>query len=253
MDNKFVDVISGNQNTTLLIAELKNMKKQYPILSKKEEQELILKYKNNRDKLNTLLIMHNCRIVFNLAKKYKNRTLDFDSLVQDGFLGLSEAAERFDINKNIKFSTYAYIWIRKYILQRFYLKNKDIDNNSISLNKLIFNHSLKDDGQTELQDYITQYADLNYVKPENLYNTLSTNEHTELCCNLINDLNNDNTLSATDKKIFISILNGSKLKDLSEIYNIAVKDIKSLQSKILKKFKNILANKYQIKSYCELM
>ena len=62
-------IIKGNQNTTKLIAELKKMAKQYPPLSKDEEDDLISKNKCNRQKLNNLLFMHNIRLVFNVAKK----------------------------------------------------------------------------------------------------------------------------------------------------------------------------------------
>ena len=38
-------------------------------------------YKNDRDRLNYLLFMHNIRTVFNQAKFYMSRTDDYDSLV----------------------------------------------------------------------------------------------------------------------------------------------------------------------------
>ena len=116
-------IIQGNDNTTKLLNEIKSSYKQYPTLNKDEERDLIYKYKDNREELNRLFILHNIRSVFNIAKKYSSKVDDFDSLVMDGILGLAEAAKRFDINKNIKFITYAYVWIRKYILQGFYSKN----------------------------------------------------------------------------------------------------------------------------------
>ena len=73
-------VIRGNQNTTKLISELKKAARQYPTLSKGEEEELIKTYAGNRDKLNNLLFMHNIRLVFNVAKKYMAKTDDFDSM-----------------------------------------------------------------------------------------------------------------------------------------------------------------------------
>jgi DNA-directed RNA polymerase specialized sigma subunit len=61
-------------------------------LSKTAERELIQKYRHNRTKLNKLLFMHNIEIVFNQAKKYMSKVEDFDALVQDGMIGLGEAA-----------------------------------------------------------------------------------------------------------------------------------------------------------------
>ena len=76
-------VIAGNQNTTLLLNQLKAAKDQYPNLSKDEERAIIKKYKKNRKELNRLLFMHNIKLVFNMAKKYMSKTNDFDGLVQD--------------------------------------------------------------------------------------------------------------------------------------------------------------------------
>ena len=81
---------------------------------------MIEKYKDDRDRLNHLLFMHNIRIVFNMAKTYMSKTNDYDSLVQNGMQGLAEAARRFKVDKNIKFCTYATIWVKKYMTMYYY-------------------------------------------------------------------------------------------------------------------------------------
>lgn len=154
MGRNTTGMIQGNENTTRLANMLKNAEVQYQPLSKDEELKMIKKYKHDRDTLNQLLILHNLRAVFNIAKKYKSKTDDFDGMVQNGFLGLAEAAKRFDPKMKIKFITYAYVWIRKYVLQGFYAKNIEVDRNSLSLNNLVFNKS-KDGDATELVDYVT--------------------------------------------------------------------------------------------------
>ena len=106
-------IICGNQNTTKLINQLKASSTQYPVLNKKQEREMIEQNRNNRDRLNFLLFMHNIRTVFNQAKAYVSKTNDFDALVQNGMMGLGEAARRFDIDRDIKFCTYATIWVKK--------------------------------------------------------------------------------------------------------------------------------------------
>ena len=88
------DVIQGNQNTTKLINQFKSSLKQYPVLSKKQEREMIEMYRNDRDKLNYLLFMHNVRRVFNQAKAYKNKTNDYDNLVQNGWIEHSRSRIR---------------------------------------------------------------------------------------------------------------------------------------------------------------
>lgn len=60
-------------------------------------------------------------LVYSIALSYKNNFVDFDDLVQEGFLGLKKAYKNFDPSKNVLFHTYAYYWVKKQILE--YIKN----------------------------------------------------------------------------------------------------------------------------------
>ncbi|MER6624661.1 sigma-70 family RNA polymerase sigma factor [Streptomyces sp. NPDC000931] len=61
------------------------------------------------------LVVHNQRLVHSLARPYQDQGLDYEDLLQHGFLGLIRAARKFDPTMGNKFSTYATWWIRQSI------------------------------------------------------------------------------------------------------------------------------------------
>jgi RNA polymerase primary sigma factor len=61
----------------------------------------------------TALMQANLRLVVSVAKRYRNRGLQFLDVVQEGNIGLMRAVDRFDYKRGYKFSTYATWWIRQ--------------------------------------------------------------------------------------------------------------------------------------------
>ena len=55
------------------------------------------------------------RLVAHVAKRYRNRGVAYSDLVQDGFCGLLQAIDRFDLAHETKLATYATWWIRQAI------------------------------------------------------------------------------------------------------------------------------------------
>jgi RNA polymerase primary sigma factor len=95
---------------------------EFPLLTKEQEHAIakrILKAKiNGQD--NTFyhdLVQSNLSFVVKIASEYKNMGVPFEDLLNEGNIGLIEAAHHYDHTRGTKFITYAIWWIRKSILK----------------------------------------------------------------------------------------------------------------------------------------
>ncbi len=87
----------------------------YPLLTRTEEQELLARIARGDKRALDKLVTANLKFVINIANLYKGQGLDVNELVNEGNLGLIEAARRFDAGQKIKFISYAVWWIRQSI------------------------------------------------------------------------------------------------------------------------------------------
>jgi RNA polymerase primary sigma factor len=99
---------------------------QAPLLSAEEEIRLTRAVQLGDDCARKRLIESNMRLVINIAKAYRNRATPLEDLIQEGAIGLMQAAERFDPEKGFRFSTYATHWIRQAIGRAIDNKSKAI-------------------------------------------------------------------------------------------------------------------------------
>ena len=87
----------------------------YPLLTRKEEVELLKRVKAGDQRATNKLVCSNLKFVINVAFMYKNQGFSLPELINEGNIGLIEAAHRFDINRELKFISYAVWWIRQAI------------------------------------------------------------------------------------------------------------------------------------------
>ncbi len=97
-----------------------------PYLAREEEHELALRWKEQRDQhaLHRITMAH-MRLVISMASKFRGFGLSMGDLIQEGHVGLLEAAARFEPEREVRFSTYATWWIRA-SMQDYILRNWSI-------------------------------------------------------------------------------------------------------------------------------
>jgi len=91
--------------------------REYPLLTKEEEMTLARDVRAGKREALNELIESNLSFVVKVASEYRNLGLPFEDLLNEGNIGLIEAAHRYDAGKGTKFITYAIWWIRKSILK----------------------------------------------------------------------------------------------------------------------------------------
>lgn len=128
---KFYEIkkTSGNQSTDRMgspISELDefslditqvylNAIRRMALLTVEQERTLTRLAKEGDVEAEQKMIVHNLRLVVNIAKHYTHANLPFLDLIEEGNLGLMHALDKFDPERGFRFSTYATWWIKQSI------------------------------------------------------------------------------------------------------------------------------------------
>ncbi len=94
------------------LRELRN----YPPMTRKEEEQTLVRAKKGDAKAVEALLTANLRFVVSVALEYQGRGVALSDLIAEGNVGLIEALKRFDEKRGFKFISYAVWWIRQAIL-----------------------------------------------------------------------------------------------------------------------------------------
>jgi RNA polymerase primary sigma factor len=109
------DEFNGSLDSKNLKLYLQQIAK-FPQLTAEQEKELGRRIQNGDKEALKNMIEANLRFVVSYVKKYKGMGLGLLDLINEGNLGLIEAAKRFDPNRNVKFISYAVWWIRQAVI-----------------------------------------------------------------------------------------------------------------------------------------
>src|SRR5262245_54518503 len=97
-----------------------------PLLEREEEQALAIAWRDKQDeKALHKLINAYTRLVVSVASRFRGYGLPMGDMIQEGHLGLLQAASRFEPERNLRFATYATWWIRA-SMQDYILRNWSI-------------------------------------------------------------------------------------------------------------------------------
>lgn len=107
-----------NKCTNIFLSELRKI----PLLTVDEEEELMLKAKNGDKEAKNALTCGNIRFIYSLAKVYARDEDELMDYVNEGFIGLDKALEKFDPTLGYKFFTYGVWYIRREM--NYYLMTK---------------------------------------------------------------------------------------------------------------------------------
>ena len=154
-----------NPTLTRYFSEIRN----YPILTKEQEIGLGKRIEKGQQKSRNKLVESNLSFVVKVASEYRNLGIPFEDLLNEGNIGLIEAAHRYDHRKGTKFITYAIWWIRKSILKalsdqtnlvrvpNYHMKKvKAVRNTEKALREVLGRAPAKDEISTELDSTVAK-------------------------------------------------------------------------------------------------
>jgi RNA polymerase primary sigma factor len=100
--------------------------KDFPLLSREEEKEILKRAKLGDKDAIQRIICSNLRFVVSVSINYQNQGLSMPELINEGNLGLIEAIQKYKPAYDVKFISYAVWWIRQSIIKALYEKVRTV-------------------------------------------------------------------------------------------------------------------------------
>lgn len=199
-------------------------------LSEKQEKIYLERASNGDKEARNKLVEHNLRLVAHIIKKYYGAQSEQDDLVSIGTIGLIKAVDTYDMNKNIRLSSYASRCIENEILMHF--RNAKKSAQDISLNETI--DTDKDGNPLTLLDIM--------AVDDNIIDTLDLKFNSRKLGQYINE-----ELDEREKKIIILRygLDGNEpmtQKNVAKLLNISRSYVSRIETRALKILKKRFDN-----------
>ncbi len=128
--------MDSTRNERTILSRYFSEIRDYPVLSRERELDLAAKVTKGCKSSLDELVESNLSFVVKVASEYRNLGVPFEDLLNEGNLGLIEAARRYDASKGTKFITYAIWWIRKSIFKALSERSRLVRVPSYQLKKV---------------------------------------------------------------------------------------------------------------------
>jgi len=148
--------------------------------------------------------------------------VDLDDLFSEGFLGMTRAFEKFDPNRDVRFSTYARYWIYQYII-------KYLNRFSSALTVPFIHNVVKDQDALGLALMSSSLRDYLIVDP-----SIKEQGKTELCLYLLS------TLSNKKRYVVQQRLNGKTLQQIGGILGVSKGRVRQISEEAYTEMRGVL-------------
>jgi RNA polymerase sporulation-specific sigma factor len=236
------------------------------MLSHEETVELLIKSQNGDNDAKTALLEQNMPLIKSIVRRYINKQIEYDDLMQLGRLGFIKAINNFDLSYGVRFSTYAVPMIageiKRYIRDNGAIKvSRSIKYQNMQLNKYIEEYRCtngKEPSLQEMADFLkVETTDLIFIMESSKYpvSLYAESDDEGLC--LVDKISAKgtqddyiekivlrqiiDTFSDRDKKIiYLRYYRDRTQSEIAKELGVSQVQISRLESRILQKIRNEL-------------
>ncbi|MGC8768721.1 sigma-70 family RNA polymerase sigma factor [Calditerrivibrio sp.] len=241
-----LDINESSENLEIAISSLTddsikdfiNKIDKFKPLTREEEYDLGKKIQQGDQEALNKLILSNIKFVVSMANRYKNTGVSLSDLINQGNLGLVEAAKRFDPDKGVKFISYAVWWIRQAMIQLLAEQSGTV---KLPIKQASLLYKINEAIETLSKQYhreptseeISEYLN---IPKENIENILMVSK---------NYLSFESPIKDGEDRTFLDLMESKTIKVEDEVINHTLKDtLQSLIQELDEREANILKMRY---------